>query len=64
MIPSAKEREARQLRLTNNEGGAGGSGGVVQHQDGGRLDATPEEEEGPSEIPPSYDSIRRSSDRS
>ena len=55
LIPSSKEREAREGRLhVANE-----SGQVVQHQDGGRLDVTPHEDEGPSEIPPSYDSIPR-----
>lgn len=49
MIPSSKEREAARLRVVNQP--------VVQHQDGGRLDVTPEDEDGPSEIPPSYDSI-------
>ncbi|KAH8091845.1 hypothetical protein BXZ70DRAFT_952604 [Cristinia sonorae] len=53
VLPSTKEREARGLRVINEPGS------VVQHQDGGRLDATPEDEEGPSEIPPSYDSIPR-----
>ncbi|KAI0662315.1 hypothetical protein C8Q70DRAFT_638913 [Cubamyces menziesii] len=61
VIPSAKEREAMQYRrqVANPDGGAGASGpsGVVQHQDAGRLDATPEDEE-PSEVPPRYDSIR------
>lgn len=59
VIPSAKEREAMQYRrqVANPDGaGAGPSGGVLQHQDGGRLNATPEDEE-PSEIPPRYDSI-------
>ncbi|KAI0366653.1 hypothetical protein BV20DRAFT_636339 [Pilatotrama ljubarskyi] len=61
VIPSAKEREAMQYRRPGglavaNPDGAGASG-VVQHQDAGRLDATPEDEE-PSEIPPRYDSIR------
>jgi len=54
-IPSNKEREARRgqpggLRVMND---------VVQHQDGGRLDVTPEDEEQQAEIPPSYDSIPR-----
>ncbi|KAH9939835.1 hypothetical protein B0H21DRAFT_756164 [Amylocystis lapponica] len=54
VIPSAKEREASRggggLQVANQD--------VLQHQDGGRLSATPEEE-GPSEIPPRYDSIPR-----
>jgi len=35
------------------------SRGVLQHQDGGRVQPNPpvDEGEGPSEIPPSYDSI-------
>lgn len=55
-IPSNKEMEARNLRVAND--GAGPSA-FVQHQDGGRLESTPENEDVPSEIPPSYDSIRR-----
>ncbi|KAI8978863.1 hypothetical protein BD414DRAFT_120628 [Trametes punicea] len=64
VIPSAKEREAMQYRrpgglaVANPDGAPpAGSSGVVQHQDAGRLDATPEDEE-PSEIPPRYDQIR------
>ncbi|THH21061.1 hypothetical protein EUX98_g8457 [Antrodiella citrinella] len=52
-IPSNKEREARGpgFHVVND---------VVQHQDGGRLDATPEDDEPQhTEIPPSYDSIPR-----
>ncbi|KAJ2918833.1 hypothetical protein MD484_g1621, partial [Candolleomyces efflorescens] len=62
---AAKEREARGphvVNVTEDGGAAGGSGGrtggqgpVVQHRDGGRV----EEGEGPSEIPPAYDSIVR-----
>ncbi|KAI0080171.1 hypothetical protein K474DRAFT_1581732, partial [Panus rudis PR-1116 ss-1] len=58
ILPSAKEREAaaaRGLHVANDEGPSG----VVVHQDGGRLEATPEEEDVPNEIPPSYDSIPR-----
>lgn len=65
LLPSAKEREAAAYRaryVANNVGedGAGGSG-YVQHQDGGRVEAGPREEEPevPSEVPPSYDSIPR-----
>lgn len=62
VIPSAKEREAMAYRTGNlslanpDTANAGTSGGVMQHQDGGRLDATPEDEE-PSEVPPRYDTI-------
>ena len=38
-------------RVANPDGGP-----VMQHTDGGRLDATPEDEE-PSEVPPRYDTI-------
>lgn len=53
---SAKEREALARR------GVANPSEVVQHQDGGRVPQSPEGgdgegEEGPSEIPPSYDSI-------
>ena len=41
------------LSVTNPDG----SSGVVQHQDAGRLDATPEDEEEPNEVPPRYDTI-------
>lgn len=53
-IPSSKEREAQggRFRVANE-------GPVIVHQDGGRLDSTPEEEDPPHEIPPTYDSIRR-----
>ena len=61
---SAKEREAMAYRrggpapgnlsVANPDGGQGS--GVLQHMDGGRLDATPEDEE-PSEVPPRYDTI-------
>ena len=59
VIPSAKEREAMAYRrgglgVANPDGAQGA--GVLQHQDGGRLDATPEDEE-PSEVPPRYDTI-------
>jgi len=56
---SSKERELaserRRLHIANEERGEGGSGsgGVVQHRDGGRL----QEENVPEEVPPSYDSI-------
>ena len=58
---SSKERELaserRRLHIANEERGEGGSGqgsgGVVQHQDGGRL----QEQNAPEEVPPSYDSI-------
>ncbi|RPD62844.1 hypothetical protein L227DRAFT_609390 [Lentinus tigrinus ALCF2SS1-6] len=64
-IPSAKEREAFANRHGGNlavanpdTAGAGpASSGVVQHTDGGRLDATPEDAEEPSEVPPRYDTI-------
>ncbi|KAI0755343.1 hypothetical protein C8Q80DRAFT_1117750 [Daedaleopsis nitida] len=60
VIPSMKEREALGYRSGNlsvaNPDGAGPSG-VLQHMDGGRLDATPEEE--PTEVPPRYDTIPR-----
>ena len=58
----AKEREARGPHVVNNtEDGAAGannrlSGSVVQHRDGGRV--REKDAEGPSEIPPAYDSIR------
>ena len=52
MIPSSKEREAMAARRVANPDG----GPVMQHTDGGRLDATPEDEE-PSEVPPRYDTI-------
>lgn len=54
VIPSSKEREANpgRFRVAND-------GPVIVHQDGGRLDSTPEEENPPNEIPPTYDSIRR-----
>ncbi|EMD40245.1 hypothetical protein CERSUDRAFT_112437 [Gelatoporia subvermispora B] len=60
VLPSAKEREAMGRRggyvVANQEGEAPP---VVQHQDGGRLDSTPEEEEALHEVPPRYDSIPR-----
>ena len=63
VLPSAKEREAMANRRGNlavanpDTAGAGpASSGVMQHTDGGRLDATPEDEE-PSEVPPRYDTI-------
>lgn len=63
VLPSAKEREAMANRRGNlavanpDTAGAGpASSGVLQHTDGGRLDATPEDEE-PSEVPPRYDTI-------
>lgn len=57
-IPSSKEMEGRGLRVANAPGGEGG--GVVQHEDAGRVPVHGVEEEiEPSEIPPSYDSIRR-----
>ena len=60
-FPSSKERELaserRRLHVANDERGEGGSGqgsgGVVQHRDGGRL----QQQSTPEEIPPSYDSI-------
>ncbi|KIP01276.1 hypothetical protein PHLGIDRAFT_123496, partial [Phlebiopsis gigantea 11061_1 CR5-6] len=52
LLPSAKETEARGLRVANREGA------VMQHQDAGRVSAAPGEETPPHEIPPSYDSIR------
>lgn len=54
LLPSAKEREVmtNRMRVAND-------GPVMQHQDGGRLDSTPEEEDGPTEIPPRYDDIPR-----
>jgi len=59
-VPSAKEREmSRTMFVASGDGDTGsGSGGVIQHQDGGRvrLDRTPEERP-QMEIPPSYDSI-------
>ena len=62
VIPSAKEREAMAYRragnlaVANPDGANAGSSGVLQHQDAGRLDATPEDEE-PAEVPPRYDTI-------
>ncbi|KAL4241718.1 hypothetical protein ABKN59_000895 [Abortiporus biennis] len=53
VLPSSKEREAMSQRRVVND-----SGRVVQHQDGGRLESTAEEDV-PREIPPSYDSIPR-----
>ena len=58
---SSRGRESassrRRLYVANDERGEGGSGqdggGVVQHQDGGRL----QQESVPEEVPPSYDSI-------
>ena len=58
---SSRGRESassrRRLYVSNDERGEGvsgqGSGGVVQHQDGGRL----QQESVPEEVPPSYDSI-------
>jgi len=62
-IPSAKEREMaldrRRMYVNGDDVDPGsGSGGVIQHQDGGRvrLDRTPEDRVH-MEIPPSYDSI-------
>lgn len=55
VIPSAKEREAMSSRRVANPDGSS-SVPVMQHMDGGRLDATPEDEE-PSEVPPRYDTI-------
>ncbi len=52
VLPSRKEMESQRLRVSNDPGS------VMQHQDGGRLDVTPEEEP-MHEIPPSYDSIPR-----
>lgn len=60
-LPSSKERELaserRRLYVANEERGEGGSGqgsgDVVQHKDGGRL----QQQSVPDEIPPSYDSI-------
>lgn len=62
VLPSTKEREAMGYRtgglsLANPDGAGPASSGVLQHMDGGRLDATPEEE--PSEVPPRYDTIPR-----
>ena len=57
VIPSSKEREAMAARrVANPDGSSSGTGPVMQHMDGGRLDATPEDEE-PSEVPPRYDTI-------
>ncbi|KAH9925409.1 uncharacterized protein BXZ73DRAFT_103289 [Epithele typhae] len=67
MIPSAKEREAaayrrgQNLAVSNPDHGANTSAqgsGVMQHVDGGRLHATPEDDE-PAEVPPRYDTIPR-----
>ncbi|KAF8610343.1 hypothetical protein BDV93DRAFT_601369 [Ceratobasidium sp. AG-I] len=44
-----KDREARRMHVANAD-----HGGVVVHSDGGRVN---EVEEGPQEIPPTYDSI-------
>lgn len=56
MLPSSKEREAtgrRGLQVANH-------GDVMQHEDGGRLDTTPEEEDPAlNEVPPRYDQIPR-----
>ena len=57
VIPSAKEREAMSRRGGLSVTNPDGSSGVVQHQDAGRLDATPEDEEEPNEVPPRYDTI-------
>ncbi|KAG8715837.1 hypothetical protein FRC09_016271, partial [Ceratobasidium sp. 395] len=45
-----KEREARRLHVANNDGG------VVVHSDAGRVNEEADEE-GPREIPPTYESI-------
>ena len=45
-----KDREARRMHVANAD-----HGGVVVHSDGGRVNE--EIEEGPQEIPPTYDSI-------
>ena len=56
VLPSQKELEARGFHVANDGSGTP----VLQHQDAGRLDVTPEEEPmNLSEIPPSYDSIPR-----
>ncbi|KAI0926647.1 hypothetical protein AcV5_007382 [Taiwanofungus camphoratus] len=57
VLPSLKEREAmgRRLQIANQ----GDPSNVMQHQDGGRLNSTPEEEDGPPEVPPRYDQIPR-----
>ncbi|KAG2067978.1 hypothetical protein BDR04DRAFT_1104189 [Suillus decipiens] len=57
-----KEREAAAGRqglglATQQEVDGEGSGGVVQHQDGGQVHS--EEETEPRDIPPAYDSIRQ-----
>jgi len=63
-LPSSKDRdfadERRRLYVSNDERaeagssqGAGSSGGIVQHRDGGRV----QEPTVPEEVPPSYDSI-------
>ena len=57
VLPSQKEMEARGGYHVANDGN-GGNTPVLQHQDAGRLDVTPEEEP-MNEIPPSYDSIPR-----
>ena len=54
VLPSQKELEAQRYHITNDGSGTP----VLQHQDAGRLDVTPEEEP-MNEIPPSYDSIPR-----
>jgi len=56
VLPSMKEREAMARRSGMQ---VVNQGEVVQHQDGGRLDSTPEEENVPNEIPPRYDQIHR-----
>ena len=63
VLPSSKEREAMAYRRGGPPGGLAvanpdgpAASGVLQHQDGGRLDATPEDEE-PAEVPPRYDTI-------
>lgn len=55
-LPSNKEMEARNLRVAND---GAGSSAFVQHQDGGRLEPTRENDDVPNEIPPSYDSVPR-----
>jgi len=51
------------LGLATQQGAGGGAQGsgpresVVVHSDGGRVNPEEEEHEGPTEIPPAYDSI-------
>lgn len=59
LLPSSKERETRGGRIGGALHVVNEPSPVVQHQDMGRVDVTPEDEDdAPAEIPPSYDSIR------